>query len=116
MERWNEYNQQIDDLEGCLEAEGVRFYAKGTYNCTNCGVGYWLYYSEFFGRIICQNIYEDPITEKMISYDIFNTIKDRVKTINGICEKNYMFTPNFVIDAMMKKLACLDVMVLVLFL
>ena len=113
-----EYNQQIDDLEGCLEAEGVRFYAKRTYNCTNCGVGYWLYYSEFFGRIICQNIYENPITEKMISYDIFNTIKDRVKAINGIVKKIIclLLMGNFVIDAMMKKLACLDVMVLVLFL
>ena len=89
-----EYNQQIDDLEGCIEATGVRFYAKGTYNCTSCGIGYRPYYSEFFGRTICQNIYEDPITEKKISYDVFNTIIDRVQAINGICEKNYMFTPD----------------------
>ena len=29
-----EYTRQIEDLEGCIEADGVKFYAKGKYNCT----------------------------------------------------------------------------------
>ena len=89
-----EYTRQIEDLEGCIEADGVKFYAKGKYNCTKCSVGYRTYFSKFFGGWICQNTNEDPITEKQISYDIFNNIFDRVQANNGLCEKSYMFTPD----------------------
>ena len=89
-----EYTRQIEDLEGCIEADGVKFYVKGKYNCTKCSVGYRTYFSKFFGGWICQNTNEDPITEKQISYDIFNNIFDRVQANNGLCEKSYMFTPD----------------------
>ena len=57
-------------------------------------MGYRTYFSKFFGGWICQNTNEDPITEKQISYDIFNNIFDRVQANNGLCEKSYMFTPD----------------------
>ena len=88
------FEQNIDDLEGCLEAEGDSFYVRGKYNCTKCSLNYLPFYSKFYDRIICQNVFTKIITEKKISLEPFNKVIDRVKAINGACEKNYFFTPD----------------------
>ena len=69
-------------------------YINSEYNCTKCSFMYTPYFSKFFGRIICQNIKAKIIKENSISYDLFNQVKDKVKAINGTCEKNYLFTPD----------------------
>ena len=82
------------DLLGCIEATENTSYINSNYNCNKCSFMYILYYSKYFERNICQNIKEPIIRENEISYEIFNQVKDKVKTVNGICEKNYLFTPD----------------------
>ena len=84
---------QKNGLENCLEAVSSNTsYINPIYNCIACTMNYIPYYSEFFGRKICQNIYGDLIEEKQISLDNFIDV-DNVTSNNGTCENKY-FTPD----------------------
>lgn len=48
-----------DELEGCKEAYANTTYINDIYSCNNCSMNYLFYYSLFFNRKICQNIYQD---------------------------------------------------------
>ena len=82
------------ELEGCTEANADTTYLNNNYNCTNCSLGYISYYSRFFKRRICQNVYEN-ITRKKDEFDstIFDDVEN-VTAINGKCQNNKLFTPD----------------------
>ena len=82
------------DLTGCLEAKANTTYAFSKYDCTNCTFMYYPYYSKYFGRKICQKIKGKIIKEYAISYELYNNVKDKTNAVNGICERDYLFTPN----------------------
>ena len=52
------------------------------------------YKSKYFNRTICQNVKAKIIKENILSYDLFNETTDKVPAIDGICEKDYLFTPD----------------------
>ena len=81
-------------MEGCVQAFANTTYINSKYNCTKCSFMYIPYYNKFFDRIICQNIKAKIIRENSISYDIFKEATDKVKATNGICDKDYLFTPD----------------------
>ena len=83
-----------EDLIGCVEATADTLYINSKYNCTKCSRMYIPYYSKFYDRIICQNINSKILKEKEFDIDIYNSIEETVKAINGTCEKNYMYTPD----------------------
>jgi hypothetical protein len=83
-----------EDLIGCAEATADTLYINSKYNCTKCSRMYIPYYSKFYERIICQNINSKILKEKEFNFSIFNSITESVKAFNGICEKNYIFTPD----------------------
>jgi hypothetical protein len=85
-----------DELEGCTEAVGDTTYINSEYNCTKCSLGYALYYSKFFGRIICQNIKMKIKRKEDISLDEVDDIDIKVKINNETkkCDKEYLFTPD----------------------
>ena len=89
-----EFIEAIKDLEGCVQAFANTTYINSKYNCTKCSFMYIPYYNKFFDRIICQNIKAKIIRENSISYDIFKEATDKVKATNGICDKDYLFTPD----------------------
>ena len=80
-------------LDNCLEANVNTTYINPLYNCTSCSFNYLPYYSEFFERKICQNIYEDITTEIEISLEPFKEIENATAK-DGKCEKNNYFTPD----------------------
>ena len=84
---------QKDGLDNCLEAKVDTTYINPLYNCTSCSFNYLPYYSEFFERKICQNIYAELITEKEIYLEPFNEVENATAK-NGTCEKKNFFTPN----------------------
>ena len=86
-----DYNKE---LLGCVEATANTYYINTKYNCTKCSNKYIPYYNKFYDRIICQNINSKILKEKEFNFSIFNSITETVKAFNGICEKNYMFTPD----------------------
>ena len=80
-------------LENCLEATANSSYDSILYNCTSCDFNYLPYYSKFYGRQICQNIFEKITKNKNISLDIFDK-KNSTKVDNkGNCPEKY-FTPD----------------------
>ena len=80
-------------LENCLEATANSSYDNILYNCTSCDFNYLPYYSKFYGRQICQNIFEKITKNKNISLDIFDK-KNSTKVDNkGNCPEKY-FTPD----------------------
>ena len=89
-----EYVYPEGDLTGCVEAKANTTFIYSKYDCTNCSLMYIPFYSKFFDRIICQNVKGKIIKENEISYDLYNFVKEKVNAINGICEKNYLFTPD----------------------
>ena len=80
-------------LENCLEANADTTYIKTKYNCTSCSLNYLPYYSKFFERQICQNIFQDIIKNKTINLDQFKDIEN-VTANNGKCPRNALFTPD----------------------
>ena len=80
------------ELENCKEATVDITYAKNLYNCTSCSDNYIPYYSNFYGRIICQNIYRKIEEQKNISLENFKN-GETLKKTNKKCEKNNCFTP-----------------------
>ena len=87
-------NKYQEDLEYCTEADVDTKYFHNKYNCTNCSLNFLPYYSKFFERKICQNIFDEIITEKKISLDIFEELEGFEATEEGICEDKNSFTPN----------------------
>ena len=81
------------ELEGCTEVNSNTSYIKSIYNCTECSINYLPYYSQFFKRKICQNIYQEIIRKKELSFDAFSNV-DSIPAKYGICENNKLFTPD----------------------
>ena len=88
-----EFVETEGDLTGCTETMANTTYLKVKYNCTKCSFMYILYYGKFFERYICQNMKNKIIKENQISYDNFN-ITEKVKAVNGSCDKPYLFSPD----------------------
>ena len=82
------------ELEGCTEANVDTTYLKNIYNCTNCSLGYIPYYSRFFQRKICQNVYGN-ITRNKSEFDntIFNDVEN-ITAKDGKCDSEKLFTPD----------------------
>ena len=78
------------ELENCKEATADTTYVKNLYNCTSCSDNYIPYYSKFYGRMICQNIYGEIEEEKNISLENFNP-EDSKEGRNCL---NNCFTPD----------------------
>ena len=78
------------ELENCKEATADTTYVKNLYNCTSCSDNYIPYYSKFYGRMICQNIYGEIEEKKNISLEnfMYEDSKDEKE-----CLKN-CFTPD----------------------
>ena len=89
-----EFIETKGDLEGCVEAVANTTYTNSKYNCTKCSFMYVPYYNKYFGRIICQNIKDKIIRKNSISSEAFNETTDKIKATNGICEREYLFTPD----------------------
>ena len=89
-----EYEEDYYKLEGCTEANANTKYLNNIYNCTNCSYGYIPYYSRYFKRKICQDIFGDILRENdKFDSSIFDDVEN-VTAVNGICENNKLFTPD----------------------
>jgi len=82
----------IPELEGCLEANATTKHINILYDCTVCQTNYLPYYSKFYQRNICQNIFKKIIKKKNFSLDIFKG-QEYTETKNGSCPRSY-FSPN----------------------
>ena len=82
------------EIKYCTESTVDTTYINTIYNCNKCSLNFIPYYSEFFGRYICQNIFEEIITEKEIYLDNFKGIEYINATKEGFCERNNFFTPD----------------------
>ena len=80
-------------LSNCIEATANSSYVNIIYNCTSCKESYWPYYSKFYQRQICQNVYEKVIKKKDINLELFKNESSIKADSNGICPENY-FTPD----------------------
>ena len=83
----------INELDNCIEADADTTYISSIFNCTSCPINYIPYYSRFFERKICQNIYQDIIKEKSIPLTKYEE-EEKVPTKDGVCENNKLFTPD----------------------
>ena len=82
------------ELEGCTEVNANTTYLNNIYNCTNCSLGYISYYSRFFKRKICQNVYENIIRNKEeFDSTIFNDAEN-ITAKDGKCDSEKLFTPD----------------------
>ena len=79
-------------LEDCLEANASTKYFNTQYNCSSCDIYYLPYYSKFYQRNICQNVFEKIVKKMNISLDIFEG-QEYIEEQNGKCPSSY-FTPN----------------------
>ena len=80
-------------IENCLEADADTTYVKTKYDCSSCTQNYLPYKSKFFGRYICQNIYQNIIKNKTFIFEN-NLDVEKTPAINGGCEKKNLFTPD----------------------
>ena len=91
---------QEESLENCLEADANTTYANTLYNCTSCKFNYWPYYSGYYGRKICQNIFEPIII--MDYQSLKNFIQKRIpsyehkttfyESLSKLTKRNKIFT------------------------
>ena len=79
--------------ENCLSVTIDTTYAINKYNCTSCSINYLPYYSEFYGRYICQNIFNEIKKSKVINLEKYKSY-DKIDAINGLCPNNTYFTPD----------------------
>ena len=80
------------ELKNCNHANVIStYYINNLYKCISYEKNYISYYSKFYQRYMCHNIYEEIIKNKDISLDIFKNEENK-QIQNGNCEKNY-FTP-----------------------
>ena len=82
-----------ESLYNCKEAIANSSYVNIIYNCTSCNFNYWPYYSKFYQRQICQNVYEKVTKKKDINLEQFKNESSIKADSNGICPENY-FTPD----------------------
>ena len=82
-----------NEIENCTEAIADTSYINTVYNCTECSMNYLPYYSKYFGRKICQNIYSQITREKEITLEPYEDVESVNVTDDGICEKKNFFTP-----------------------
>ena len=80
-------------LDNCLNATVDTTYAKDKYSCTSCSINYLSFYSNFYEKYICQNIFEEIKTNQDISPDRFDQYS-KSEAINGKCPNNSFFTPD----------------------
>ena len=90
----HEFKKATGELEGCSQANADTTFINTAYNCTKCYLGYIPYYSRFYKRFICQNMKTSIIRKKEISFDAYKDIQDKMSAKDGICEKDYFFTPD----------------------
>jgi hypothetical protein len=76
-----------------MEANANTSFIDNIYNCTSCSLNYISYFSRFYKRKICQNIYQDIIKNKLLSNNNFEK-EESILAINGQCENNKLFTPD----------------------
>ena len=85
------YEQEI---KNCTEAIANTSYIDTIYNCTSCTRNFLPYNSKFFGREICQYVYENVTREKQINLEQFEKVESVNATEEGTCEKKNYFTPD----------------------
>ena len=81
------------DLINCSSADVNTTYINNKYNCASCLINHLSYYSEFYERYICQNIFEKTKTSQNIDLDNFKYY-DNIEAIDGECPNNTFFTPD----------------------
>ena len=80
-------------LDYCLSATVDTTYINDKYNCTSCEINYFPYYSKFYERYICQNIFEEIKTYQNFTSYVYSNYP-RIETINDECPNNTLFTPD----------------------
>ena len=85
-------SKYIKGLENCLEEEADTTFIKTKFNCKICEKDYLPYYSKFYERYICQNIYNDIERSQRINLTQFQDVENMTST-NGNCP-NTFFTPD----------------------
>jgi len=94
-------SEPIGELEGCVvDAKADTSYSNILYNCTQCSLNYISFYSRYFKRRICQNVFGNFYEIKDLSYlnlddkELMEKIEKK-PTINGKCSKeDKLFTPD----------------------
>ena len=87
-------NRYDIDIQGCNEINVDTYYAKNNYSCSKCSKDYVLYYSKYYQKYICQNIYSDIKRSDDFNFSIYSELEEEnVNVKNGICENNKLFTP-----------------------
>ena len=86
----SEYIRAIGNLSNCVEAKANTEYLYTKYDCTKCLSEYIPFYSKYYERKICQHFQEEIKREN----DNIYFVGDSVKANNGVCEKDYLFTPD----------------------
>ena len=82
-----------ESLKNCLEVSVNSTYVNLLYNCESCNLNYISYYSKYYGKKICQNVFEKITKHKKISLEKFDGEDYIFADENGTCRKNY-FTPD----------------------
>ena len=81
------------ELRYCNESYSDTYYIKPAYNCISCSNYFLPYYSQFFERKICQDVFGDIITEKNISLEQFENVEN-FPALNDFCDNYNYFTPD----------------------
>ena len=82
------------DLGNCSSADVDTYYVNNKYNCTSCLINHLPYYSEFYERYICQNIFDKIKISQNIDLDDYFKYYDKIEAIDGECPNNTFFTPD----------------------
>ena len=81
-------------LVGCTEADIISTeYLNNEYSCTSCSLYYINYYSKFYQRNMCHNVFEKITKTKEITFDEYKDEESIPIEENGVCKKKY-FTPD----------------------
>lgn len=81
-------------LVGCTEADVISTeYLNNEYSCTSCSLYYINYYSKFYQRNMCHNVFEKITKTKEITFDEYKDEESIPIEENGVCKKKY-FTPD----------------------
>ena len=80
-------------IYNCLTANVDTTYSNNKYNCTSCEIYYLPIYSEYYGRYICQYIFDQIKTNQEI-YPYYYQSDFRLEAVNGACPNNTFFTPD----------------------
>ena len=79
--------------ENCIEATANTTYINTIYNCNKCSFGYVPYYSNYYQKVICQNLLSEIVKKRPYFYNnYYNSVVDTVKAINETCEADSLFT------------------------